>query len=161
MSDTPNYVLRAVEAYMEGDSRFLVNQFENGVPLYSYPESREIIVNLLRGQSNRRQGRPPLTRRKKDFYHRLLMRVAELHGAGLGLISKGNATRKPTACGVVSEDLRRDAEIYGLDPKKYGLSAEYIYEKIWKPNKDSAEVQFQLKLGSEHRESILKYIEGT
>ena len=144
MTDTPNYVMEAVKAYEEGNSRFLVEMFENGVPLYQYPESKQIIVNLLQGKSNRRQGRPPLTRQQKDYQHRILMRVAELYGAGLGLISNGNETNTPTACGVAASI--------------YGLSADYIYRKIWKPNKDNADVSFQISLGAANKESIEKTI---
>ena len=57
MNKTPNYVLAAVKQYKEEDCKEgLINQFENGIPLHSYPESRELIIRLLEGKKPRAKG---------------------------------------------------------------------------------------------------------
>lgn len=111
--------------------------FVNGVPLHKYKEAREIIVKLIRGEAVKKQGKPGLTRDKKARQHEILLYIAQLHGAGLGIYSGGNTSSRTTACDIAAEI--------------HKLTARHIYEKIWQPNKDSDEVKQNIEIGKNNR----------
>jgi hypothetical protein len=139
-------VKAAVHRYLEkGQGDGLAQMFANGIPLHDYPESREIIINLLTGKANRKRGRPKRSQAVEAQHYAILLRVAELHGAGLGLFSGSDMSDKPTACSIAS--------------KIYGLDAEYIYKHIWKPNKDREDVKHQEKIGADNRDGILSLVD--
>jgi len=133
--NTPDYVNEAILAYLErGLKEPLAQMFENGIPLHTYPESRKIIGKLIRGQSVKSKGRPPLSRDKKARRHSVLVMVAQLHGAGLGVYSGGATNTKETACDIA-------ARHYGFK------SAKHVYDEIWAPNKDSEDVKIHIEIG--------------
>ena len=133
--NTPDYVNEAILAYLErGLKEPLAQMFENGIPLHTYPESRKIIGKLIRGQSVKSKGRPPLSRDKKARRHSVLVMVAQLHGAGLGVYSGGATNTKETACHIA-------ARHFGFK------SAKHVYDEIWAPNKDSEDVKIHIEIG--------------
>ena len=132
---TPNYVIEAVLAYLErGLKEPLAQMFENGIPLHTYPESRDIVARLIRGKPVKSKGRPPLSRDKKARRHSVLVMVAQLHGAGLGVYSGGATNTKETACDIA-------ARHYGFK------SGKHVYDEIWTPDKDSENVKMHIEIG--------------
>ena len=118
MSETPRYVLEAVRAFIEEDRREPILQlFGNGIPLYSYPESRDLIEKVMRGDSLRKRGQKVTNPHTQSRDISIQTEVAQLAGAGLGLISKGGES-KATACSVV-------ARRHGLTPE----AVDKIYKK--------------------------------
>jgi len=92
-------IQHAVADYMEGNPDPLIELFKQGVPLHEFPEAVEIVSNSIAGTSSRPKGRPPKTRKASAKEDGAVQFAAQLHGMGLGLISKGNNS-KPTACGI-------------------------------------------------------------
>lgn len=142
MSQTPDYVLAAVDAFVKEDHRFpLVNMFENGIPLHTYPESRDLIVKLMRGDAIRPKGRrssadnPVVCARDTAILHH----VAQLHGAGLALISNGEG-QAPSACGIV-------ARFHGLTPNQI--------KAIWNKGKGRPDVVAYLEFGRTYAAGVM------
>jgi hypothetical protein len=132
---TPNYVKEAVLAYLErGFKGPLAQMFENGIPLHTYPESRKIVAQLIRGEPVKPKGRPTLSRGEKARRYSVLVMVAQLHGAGLGVYSGGATKTKETACDIV-------ARCYGFK------SGKHVYDEIWTPKKDSEDVKMHIEIG--------------
>lgn len=141
---TPNYVKEAVLAYLErGVKEPLAQMFENGIPLHTYPESRKIITQLIRGESVRRKGRPPLSRDDKSRQYSALVMVAQLHGAGLAVYSGGNES-KETACDIAARALELK-------------SAKHVYDEIWTPNKDREDVKMHIEIGKNNPHFLTLY----
>jgi len=140
---TPRYIKEAVLKYLESsDGTLLVQMFDHGINLNEYPESRNVIVNLLLGKPNRKQGRQPLSREEKAKNYSILMLLAELKGAGLKIISSGESTTETrSACEILA--------------KIYGISESKIYKDIWGPNKNKPHVIQQMKLGKSNKEGLL------
>ena len=141
---TPRFVIEAVTQYMEGKPEPLIEMFKNGAPLNEYPESSEIIINGILGKSSKRAGRQPLTRNQKAIYYRVLMRVAELVGAGLPVINNGESN-KESACEIVAKEFRF---------KK----VETVYKQIWLKDKDADEVKEQIARGKHNKTALLELI---
>jgi len=136
--ETPNYVKEAVLQYIEEKrSYYLIEMFTNGIPLHSYPESRNIIIKLLNGESVRKRGRQPLSRKDKDRNYRILTHVSQLVGAGLSSVNNYPDNAAETACKKVGEI--------------YGLTGKYIYDNIWKPAEGSDTVKLNMEIGKNNK----------
>ena len=105
--ETPAYVLGAVRALVErGESRYLEEQFKNGIQLHQYPESRELVLTLLRGEKPRSRGGQHKTESERIRDFSIALRVAEYKEMGFAVINNG-LSDKPDACSIVGE-------IYGM-----------------------------------------------
>lgn len=136
---TPRFILEAVARYMEdGDSRSLVEMFQNGIELWKYPESRDLVVSLLQGQKPRRKGGQKLTRAEKEDQLSCLIFVAQLHGAGIAVYHNGNATT-PTACEIVGA--------------RHRVNPRHLYDR-WRKRKDDDFIKEQIEFGRQHPELI-------
>ena len=144
MSETPSYVMEAVrQLFEEKKPARLIEMFCNGLPLHTYPESRELIEKLLREEKLRGRGHKPANyapaKQARDIS--IQIAVAQLVGALGPVIHKGEATLDtPTACKVVA--------------KWHGLSQEGV-EKIWNKVKDSEWVESHKQFGRENAEQFL------
>ena len=152
MSETPNYVLGAVRAFIDEDKREpLLLMFRNGIPLHTYPESRELIEKLLLSKAIRKRGEKLSDPAMQARNISIQIAVAQLDGAGLGVISKGENS-KPTACSVVSD-------WYGVTPEGKKIITPEGVEKIWNKVKDSEWVESHKQFGRENSEQLLDGIQ--
>ena len=143
MSETPRYVLEAVRAFIEEDRREpLINQFHNGIPLHSYPESRELLEKMMRSEAIRPHGRPSVDSDPvmRDRNIGIQIYVAQFVGAEIPLIANESTT--PTACSVVGN--------------WHGLTSNQV-KAIWNKGKDSPLALFYMNFGRENAESVLEF----
>ncbi|MBT3844236.1 MAG: hypothetical protein HN661_12180 [Gammaproteobacteria bacterium] len=142
---TPNFIHSAIADYMEGNPKTLIQMFNDGVPLQNYPETQELITKLLQDIPVRPAGAPP-TRRTEEQRHVILALVAQLKGAGLGLINSGEkkdgSKSKLTACGIAG--------------KVYELSGSQVYQSVWLKMKDSDEAKRYLEIGKSLGDDLIE-----
>lgn len=143
---TPNYILTRIECFMDGNPQPLIEIFENGINLSKYKESRELIIDLLLDKRPKKRGRE-LSKDKIRLQNDILCLMAELKGAGFPLINKGSSTKSKSASEIVSMNFSLDGENPIYDPN-------YIYDKIWKPRRDSDEVKLHLEIGKKCKTNI-------
>lgn len=144
---TPNFILARIESFLDGNPEPLVDIFEKGIALSEYKESRELIADLLLGKKPKKRG-GELAKEKMKLKNDILCLLAELKGAGFALISKGSTTKSKSACEIVSMNFSRDGKAPIYNPS-------YIYDQIWKPNRDSEEVKIHLEIGKKNK-AVLK-----
>ena len=127
MNKTPNYVLAAVKQYKEEDCKEgLINQFENGIPLHSYPESRELIIRLLEGKKPRAKGESKVNKQEKLREWSAACSVAALSAAGL----------------TITEAQLRIREINHYSESKM--------ERLWKEHKDCSVAKNNYEMGKQY-----------
>jgi hypothetical protein len=127
MNKTPNYVLAAVKQYKEEDCKEgLINQFENGIPLHSYQESRELIIRLLEGKKPRAKGESKVNKQEKLREWSAACSVAALSGAGL----------------TITEAQLRIREINHYSESKM--------ERLWKEHKDCSVAKNNYEMGKQY-----------
>jgi hypothetical protein len=127
MNKTPNYVLAAVKQYKEEDCKEgLINQFGNGIPLHSYPESRELIIRLLEGKKPRAKGESKVNKQEKLREWSAACSVAALSGAGL----------------TITEAQLRIREINHYSESKM--------ERLWKEHKDCSVAKNNYEMGKQY-----------
>jgi len=140
VSETPRYVLGAVRAFIiENKREYLINQFQNGIPLHCYPESRDLVEKLLRGEALRGRGQKVVSREIEHRDFSIQITVAQLLGAGLPLIANGES-EKPTACSLVA--------------KVHSLTANQV-RGIYEKGKKNPYIVSQVQFGREYAETIL------
>ena len=148
---TPEYVKSAVLAFKEEDRReFLIQQFENGIPLFKYPESRELIVKALTYVSPRGRGQKKRDFKKEEIEIGAIMLWATLEGAGFPRY--GDSTNAGVVYG------------YEIVKKDLGFSLRQL-KSYWKKHsadpKINAQIDRQVGFGKKHRASLraiyLKY----
>lgn len=136
MTETPRFVLYAVKAYIkEGKKQALCNLFKHGIKLHEYPESRELMINLINQKPIRKRGEKLADIDQEDIVYGAVIYCAQLYGAGLPLFgepSKSNPN-KPYASELAAKDA--------------GLNHEHFYKKIWKKYCNQPEVQQNIALG--------------
>jgi hypothetical protein len=127
MNKTPNYVLAAVKQYKEEDCKEgLINQFENGIPLHSYQESRELIIRLLEGKKPRAKGESKVNKQEKLREWSAACSVAALSGAGL----------------TITEATQRMAEMNHYSESKM--------KRLWAAHKDCSVAKNNYKMGKQY-----------
>ena len=149
---TPRYVKGAVRAFIEEDRReFLIEQFKNGVPLFEYPESRELIVDALKHKkfSPRGKGHSLREPEKENLEIGAVLEWATLKGAGFPRYGDSN---------------KADV-IYGYEivQENFGFTL-YQLKKYWKKYHAKPEIKAKLdvqtEVGKKFKESLRKYYLG-
>jgi len=142
----------AVRAFIEEDRReFLIEQFKNGVPLFEYPESRELIVDALKHKkfSPRGKGHSLREPEKENLEIGAVLEWATLKGAGFPRYGDSN---------------KADV-IYGYEivQENFGFTL-YQLKKYWKKYHAKPEIKAKLdvqtEVGKKFKESLRKYYLG-
>ena len=151
---TPEYVKGAVLVFIEQDRREpLIQQFKNGIPLFKYPESRELIIKALTQASPRGRGQKKKDLQKENLEISAIMLWATLEGAGLPRY--GDSSNASVVYGY---------EIVGKD---YGFSLRQL-KSYWKKHSPDpiikAQIDRQAAFGKNNRTSVralyLKYLKS-
>tara|TARA_B110000240_G_C13332588_1_gene381927 strand:- start:344 stop:811 length:468 start_codon:yes stop_codon:yes gene_type:complete len=151
---TPEYVKGAVLLFIEQDRREpLIQQFKNGIPLFKYPESRELIVKALTQVSPRGRGQNKKDLGKEDLEIGAIMLWATLEGAGFPRY--GDSTSALVVYG------------YEIVEKAWGFSLKQLKSYWKKHNADpriSAQIGRQIGYGKKNKTSLeavyLKYLKS-
>lgn len=118
MSQTPNFVIYAVDQLIKyHNPKPLMHYFENGVPLWQYPESRDLILKLIQQKEIRPEGGASHIK-KEGREHKLwvaLEMIAETKGRGRPIFSKD----KVSLCDIA-------ARMMGFE------SGRYFFYEYWK-----------------------------
>jgi hypothetical protein len=142
MTTTPDYVLGAVRRYRnEGKTEFLTNLFENGIPLHKYPESRELMLDLINGRAIRKRGEKLLNPQREHITFTAVLWCAQLHGAGLPLYGDSSKIGKPYASEIAANLI--------------GKNHEHFYARIWKKHCEEKEVLENIEFGKNNAPGIL------
>ena len=141
---TPRYVKEAVRVFVEeGRREFLIQQFENGIPLFEYPESRDLIIKALLRVSPRSRGQKQKDVEKERKEVSAIMLWATLEGAGFPRYGDSPDTRV----------------VYGYEivGKNFGFSLRQL-KSYWKKHSnapsESAQIERQLEFGKSNRASL-------
>lgn len=151
---TPEYVKGAVLLFIEQDRRVpLIQQFKNGIPLFEYPESRELIVKALTQVSPRGRGQNKRDLKKEEIEIGAIMLWATLEGAGFPRY--GDSTDVTV--------------VYGdeIVKKEWGFSLKQLKSYWKKHNADpsiSAQIGRQIGFGKKYKTLLqavyLKYLKS-
>ena len=141
---TPEYVKGAVLLFIEQDRReFLIEQFKNGIPLFEYPESRELIVKALTQVSPRGRGQKKKDLGKEDLEIGAIMLWATLEGAGFPRY--GDSTSALVVYG------------YEIVEKEWGFSLRQL-KSYWKKHSPDpiikAQIDRQAAFGKNNRKAV-------
>ena len=135
MKDLPHFLVSALDKFHEGEPKYLIQIFKNGVQLCEFKETSDLIENLLLGKPTKRAGRP---KKKKGYEENsVIALIAQLKGAGFAVYSDTYSGKK-TACEIVAES--------------YDLKPGTVYKNIWCPAKDSDFALQNIRLGEENSE---------
>lgn len=146
---TPRYVKGAVRAFIEEDRReFLIQQFENGIPLFEYPESRKLIVDALKHKkfSPRGKGHSLREPEKESLEIGAVLEWAILEGAGFPRY--GDSNKADVIYGYEIVQKRFDFTLYQL--KKY-------WGKYHAKPEIKAQLDRHIEFGKKFKESLRKH----
>lgn len=133
MNSTPKFVIYAVDQLIKyHDPTPLMHYFESGVPLWQYPESRDLILKLIQQKEIRPEGGGSHAK-QEDRDHKLwvaLQMVAETQGRGRPVFSNDKAN----LCQIA-------ARMMGFE------SARYFFDEYWKKYKDHEQVKRFAEVG--------------
>jgi len=142
MSETPAYVIGAVNRYInEGKTEFLANLFENGIPLHEYPESKKLMLDLIKGTAIRKRGEKKSNPLNENRIYSAVLWCAQLHGAGLPLYGESSKIGKPYASEIAAQQI--------------GKNHEHFYKRIWIKHCDEKEVLDNIEFGKNNSAGIL------
>jgi len=142
MSDTPAYVIGAVNRYInEGKTDFLANLFENGIPLHEYPESKKLMLDLINGKAIRKRGQKKINPLNDHTTFNAVLWCAQLHGAGLPLLGESSEIGKPYASEIAAN--------------LTGHNHEHFHNRIWQKYCDEKEVLENIEFGKNNSAGIL------
>lgn len=142
MSDTPAYVIGAVNRYInEGKTEFLANLFENGIRLHEYPESKKLMLDLINGNAIRKRGQKKINPAKDHITFNAVLWCAQLYGAGLPLYGESSKIGKPYASKIAADLI--------------GRNDEHFHRNIWLEHCDEQEVKDNIEFGKNNSAGIL------